>query len=337
MKEFYDKTYIVTGGLGFIGSNVIKMLNDNGATKIYIIDDYNLNNDSFKNITNLKFIDIIDKNTFNQVIAGEKYIGGEVIIHMGADTDTTNDNGAYLMDNNYLTSIGLLSYAKQNKLRFIYASSAAVYGNNNTFIEDPINETPLNKYAFTKYMFDQYVRRKFFDNENHYNDINKISITGLRFFNVYGIQENHKGKMASYFNQIYNKVINDDRPVLFENSEDIFRDFVYVKDVVNVIKHFINNDIDGIFNVGSGEARSFEAVFQIFKELHNYSHYPTVIPIPENLKNQYQYYTKADLTNLRKVGGYKEGFTTLEDGLTEYYHFLKNYNGYFDKSMKIYD
>lgn len=328
-KNWLDKTYVITGGLGFIGSNVIKMLNDNGVNDIIILDKYNLKNNSFKNVVNLKYKDFYDADDFDF----ENYKLGDVIIHLGAETNTTNNDGNFIMENNYKYSQKLLQYSRLNNIKFIYASSASVYGSGNYgFVEDPLCEEPLNKYAFSKYLFDSYVRQIM-------NDVN-FPIVGLRFFNVYGMQENHKKEMASYFYQKFKDIqeYNLNYITLFEDSENIYRDFVYIKDVIDVIKHFIQKEdiVNGIYNVGTGVARSFYDVADILTDLVPHQIYINEEPFSENLKNKYQFYTKANLTNLREVGGYTKEFTSLEDGLNEYYYFLKNYDGRYDKNMKIY-
>ena len=336
-ENLYNKKFIITGGAGFIGSNIIKMLNDNGIDQIYIIEDLNLKNDVYLNTIGLKYLDVIDKDDFLKIKDRGLFKYGDYLIHQGAISDTLNDNVKELVKNNYEYSVMLLNYSLSKSMNFIYASSASVYGNSSVFKEDYKNEYPLNPYAYSKYLFDNYVRRKVLSREL-VNDFNR-QVVGLRYFNVYGMQENHKNNMASFFYQTYKRLKNNDPVYLFNGSDEIYRDFIYIKDVVDVVKHFIENtDINGIFNVGSGKPRTFLDVLKILYKLmdFDYSTHKT-IGIPNDLKNKYQYYTKADLTNLREYGKYTKEFTSLEDGLSEYFTYLENYGGYFDKTINFYN
>jgi len=309
---------IVTGGAGFIGSNLVKGLNSEGHEDILIVDDLK-NGEKCRNMNALKFVDLIDRYDFIEnldSLKGEV----EVIFHQGACTDTMEYDGKYMLATNYEYSKDLFQFAANNDIPFIYASSASVYGQGEKgFSEKRENENPLNVYAFSKFLFDQYVR-------HNLNQINN-QVVGLRYFNVYGQQENHKGKMASPVNHFYNQIIEDGVAELFEGSENFVRDFVYVNDVVDVNLFFYKNrDKNGIFNCGTGKPRSFVDVAEILIDLHGEGEWEE-IPFPEKLKGKYQSFTKANLQKLRQAG-YQKDFTSLEEGIKKYYNYLTNNDGY---------
>jgi ADP-L-glycero-D-manno-heptose 6-epimerase len=312
---------IVTGGAGFIGSNIIKKLNEEGIKDILVID--NLKNfEKHKNLNKLDFLDFIDKENFIQNLENYKSLKLDTIFHQGACSNTMEYDGKYMMENNYEYSKNLLNFAIENNVRFIYASSASVYGNGeNGFYESKEYEYPLNIYAFSKYLFDNYVR-------NIINDVS-IQIVGLRYFNVYGPQENHKGKMASVIYHFHNQILEDGKIKLFEGSENFKRDFIYVKDVVNVNMFFFKNqEKRGIFNCGTGKAINFLDIANIMKELYEKEIEIEYIPFPEQLKGKYQTFTQADLTNLKDIG-YNSKFYTLEEGIKDYGEILTKSDGYF--------
>ncbi len=305
---------IVTGGAGFIGSNLVKALNDLGKTNILIVDHLGESN-KYLNLNNLKFLDYLEKDTFLHRLPNFTHV--ETIFHQGACSDTTNTDGKYMMENNYEFSKKLLNYALDKKVDFIYASSASVYGNgDNGFTEERTSENPLNLYAFSKFLFDNYVRNI---TKEFTNDLG-IQITGLRYFNVYGYQEGHKNKMASVMYHFYQQ-LKENKPVkLFEGSKKFLRDFVFVEDAVKVNMFFYENKTSGIFNCGTGKERSFYDIAKIYQDIN-----PKVeiewIPFPSHLKGKYQDFTKADLTNLRKAG-YQDEFASLEEGVKKYYQYL---------------
>jgi ADP-L-glycero-D-manno-heptose 6-epimerase len=310
---------IITGGAGFIGSNLVKGLNDRGFSDILIVDNLGTSQ-KFLNLNRLKFADYIDKEDFLTLLPKLTYV--DAIIHQGACSSTTQTDVNYLIHNNYQYSKRLLSHAIEHKIKFIYASSAAVYGNGeNGFTEHETSEYALNGYAFSKLIFDNFVRK------NINFKTTRTQVTGLRYFNVYGYQENHKGSMASVPFHFFNQSLESNKIKVFEGSEHFLRDFIFVEDVVKTVIYFINNAVSGIFNCGTGEARSFMDMAKIFQNLHGNCEIE-VTPFPPHLKGKYQAYTKADLTLLR-ANGYHQPFTSLEEGLEKYYQQLLHSNGYF--------
>ncbi len=309
---------IVTGGAGFIGSNVVRALNNRGIENILIVD--NLSN-SFKhlNLNRLKFIDFIDKNAFFEKLP--KLDTVKTIFHLGACSNTTESDGKYMMENNYEYSKKLLSFSLSHKIDFLYASSAAVYGNgDNGFCEDTKCEYPLNIYAYSKYIFDNFVRRILAKQQPG------SQITGIRYFNVYGYQENHKDTMASVAFHFFNQLKTSHKVKLFEGSEGFFRDFVFVEDVADVNMFFYESKKSGIYNCGTGKEENFLKIAEIVQQLSPKTEIE-YIPFPEHLKGKYQNFTKADLTNLRNAG-YEKPFHDLKEGLTKYYECLKTTGGY---------
>lgn len=314
----------VTGGLGFIGSNTIDHLNKKGITDILVIDDVG-NSDKYKNITNLSFVDLISKNDFISNLSGFNNI--ELIIHQGACSDTTNYDGNYLYNNNYEYTKKLIEYCISKNKRIIYASSASVYGNgSNGFIESVENMNPLNHYAFSKYLTDFYV----FSLLKSQKTLNQV--TGLRYFNVFGYQENHKGRMASVPFHLFHQAVSNNRIKIFEGSEDFFRDFIFIEDLLKILDFFIENKVSGIYNAGTGEVNSFMTMAEIIKSYFKGNIEIETIPFPEDLKNKYQKFTKADLSNLRSTG-FTETFMSFEKSIFKYLNQLISYNGYLsDKS-----
>ncbi|SNR60758.1 ADP-glyceromanno-heptose 6-epimerase [Desulfurobacterium atlanticum] len=311
---------IVTGGAGFIGSNIVKELNEKGIDEILIVDNLE-NSEKHRNLNRLEFLDFIDKRDFIENLSKFQGLNIEVIFHQGACSNTMEYDGRYMMENNYAYSKKLLHFAMDNKIRFIYASSASVYGTGkNGFREVKGCEYPLNIYAFSKFLFDHYVRRII-------NNV-EVQIVGLRYFNVYGPQENHKEKMASVVFHFHNQILKEGKVKLFEGSENFKRDFIYVKDVVNVNMFFFENpDKKGIFNCGTGKARSFLDIAKIMQRLYDKDVKIEFIPFSEQLKGKYQTFTEADLTNLKKTG-YEKSFTELEIGVKDYVQTLKRSGGY---------
>lgn len=309
---------IVTGGAGFIGSNIIRGLNEKGIEDILVVDNL-ANAQKHLNLNRLFITDFINKQEFLQKLPHLKEV--KTIFHQGACSSTTEADGVYMMNNNYEFSKKLLHHCLEKNIDFLYASSASVYGNGDQgFREERDCEYPLNVYAFSKFMFDNYVRsisrKKEFE----------AQVLGLRYFNVYGYQENHKGSMASVIFHFYNQIRETGKMKLFEGSEDFLRDFVFVDDAVKVNLHFFENRQNGIFNCGTGEARSFMDIAGIIQRQEPHAEVE-LIPFPAHLKGKYQTFTQADLTNLRQ-SGYLQNFTSLEDGVTQYYQALKESSGF---------
>ncbi len=310
---------IVTGGAGFIGSNLVRALNQRGISDILIVDSLK-RSEKHLNLNRLEFLDFIDYADFPEeleLLDGDEV---EVIFHQGACTNTMEYDGRFMMEVNYEYSKALLHFALEENVRLIYASSASVYGNgDNGFMEERRCEYPINIYAYSKFLFDQYVRQVAGNAENQ--------IVGLRYFNVYGPQENHKQKMASVIYQFHHQIMESGELRLFEGSEKFLRDFIFVQDVVEVNLFFFDHpEKSGIFNCGTGRAESFLQIGEIMQTCYDGC---TIqfIPFPETLKGKYQAFTRADLTQLRGTG-YEKDFTALEDGVRQYVEVLKRHNGY---------
>ena len=317
---------VVTGGAGFIGSNIVRALNQQGETDILIVDNLG-KSAKYLNLNKLKFSDYIDKVEFIEnlpaILEGRNV---KAIIHQGACSATTELDGNYLISNNYEYSKTLLHYCLDHKISFIYASSASVYGNgDNGFTEKSECEYALNGYAFSKLIFDNYVRRVVFDSKAVKD--NSFSVVGLRYFNVYGYQENHKGSMSSVPFHFFQQSKSGGEIKIFEGSEDFYRDFIFIEDVVNVVMHFYKNPAQGIFNCGTGIERSFGQMANVFTSIDP-SCKIVKIPFPDHLKGKYQAFTKADVAALRGAG-YKAAFLTLEEGIKKYHAMLEKSNGLF--------
>ncbi|MCG9657446.1 ADP-glyceromanno-heptose 6-epimerase [Vibrio mediterranei] len=305
---------IVTGGAGMIGSNIIKALNEAGLNDILVVDNLK-NGRKFKNLVDLDITDYMDRDDFlTQVMAGDDFGPIEAVFHEGACSATTEWDGKYVMLNNYEYSKELLHYCLEREIPFLYASSAATYGETTVFKEERQYEGALNVYGYSKQQFDNYVRRLTADAEAHGETLSQI--TGFRYFNVYGPREQHKGSMASVAFHLNNQMNAGENPKLFAGSEHFIRDFVYVGDVAKVNLWFMENGVSGIFNCGTGNAESFEAVANAVIKHHGKGKIEN-IPFPEHLKGAYQEFTQADLTNLRAAGCDIE-FKTVAEGVAEY-------------------
>jgi ADP-L-glycero-D-manno-heptose 6-epimerase len=312
---------VVTGGAGFIGSNMVWALNRLGYQDVLIVDHLK-NGTKHLNLNGLGFTDYADKTDFRERRVWENLSKVELVIHMGACSSTTEPDGQYMMRNNYEYSRVLLDWAQRKKVPFIYASSASVYGDGvHGFREEPNCEDPLNVYAFSKFAFDQHVRRVL---ENK----PRSPVIGLRFFNVYGPQEQHKGKMASVLFHFFRQYQEGQPISLFEGSENFRRDFVHVDDVVSIAMHFVKHpELSGIFNAGTGHAESFEALADAFLTVFPKAK-KTHIPFPEELQRKYQKFTEADLGSLRGHGQYEGQFMGLGEGVRSYLDTLSVTQGY---------
>ena len=305
---------IVTGGAGMIGSNIIKALNEKGINDILVVDNLK-NGKKFQNLVDLDIADYMDRDDFlMQVMSGENFGPIEAIFHEGACSATTEWDGKYMMLNNYEYSKELLQYCLEREIPFLYASSAATYGETDTFKEDPQYEGALNVYGYSKQQFDNYVRRIWQDAEAHGETLSQI--TGFRYFNVYGPREQHKGSMASVAFHLNNQMNAGENPKLFAGSEHFKRDFVYVGDVAAVNLGFMQSGVSGIFNLGTGHSESFDEVAKAVIKHHGKGDIET-IPFPDHLKGAYQEFTQADLTKLRNAGCDHQ-FKTVAEGVAEY-------------------
>ena len=306
---------VVTGGAGFIGSNLVRALSERGYDDIVVVDDLE-DGHKFVNIADLPIADYIDKENVLERLSGDPRFGKglQAIFHQGACSETTEWDGRYMMQNNYGYSQVLLHHCLAHEIPYIYASSAAVYGPSQQFIEDPRFENPLNVYGYSKLQFDRYVRRVAAQPRSQ--------VVGLRYFNVYGPREQHKGSMASVAFHFNNQVLADGEARLFKGSDgygdgEQLRDFVYIDDVCDVNLWFLDNPgVSGIFNTGTGRAQSFNDVANAVIRRHGDGKI-RYIPFPDHLKGAYQSYTQADLTQLRACGCDVE-FRPVEAGVPAY-------------------
>ncbi|HVS19057.1 MAG TPA: ADP-glyceromanno-heptose 6-epimerase [Planctomycetota bacterium] len=310
--------YIVTGGAGFIGSNLVRGLNLRGTGDVLIVDDLT-NGEKHLGLNGLDFVDLVDHRDF---LAGlDAFEPGDVaaVFHQGACSDTTERDGRYMLSVNYEFSKRLLAWSL-GRCPFLYASSAAVYGDGSAgFREEPGCEWPLNVYGFSKLVFDQHVRRLL--------PSAPTQVAGLRYFNVYGPQENHKGRMASLVYKLHGQAAAGGDLTVFEGSDDFRRDFVHVDDAVAVNLFLLDHaHVSGVFNCGTGRAESFRHLADCTA-----SHLPGAkvreVPFPDDLQGKYQAFTQADLTRLR-AAGYAAPFRSLEEGVADYVRVLTESGGY---------
>lgn len=305
--------FIVTGGAGFIGSNVVKALNRRGVTDILVVDNLS-RSEKFRNLADLTIRDYMDKRELRQRLdAGTFDVRAEAILHNGACSDTMEGDGRYMLENNFGDSKALLSYALKHRIPFVYASSAATYGASPSFTVDPANERPLNVYGWSKLVFDQHVRPLLPHVES--------TVVGLRYFNVYGPREQHKGRMMSVLHQLLRQLRETGVCRLFEGTDgygpgEQVRDFVFVDDIVDLNLFFAEGPMRrGIFNAGTGQARSFNAIAQTLIRLLGQGRIE-YIPFPDTLRGKYQSFTQAEVAGLREAG-YTKPFTSLEEGIAK--------------------
>jgi ADP-L-glycero-D-manno-heptose 6-epimerase len=305
---------VITGGAGFIGSNLVHELNRRGYTDIAVVDNLTRGEKAL-NLSDCVIADYYDKDDFLDRIvddAGPERI--DALFHLGACSATTEWDGRYMMRNNFEYTRVLFHVCQDRRIPFIYASSASVYGGGHVFAEDPANERPLNVYGYSKLAFDQYLRR--------YLDDLAAPVVGLRYFNVYGPREQHKGSMASVAHHFQNQLAATGRVRLFEGCDGYAdgeqrRDFVDVQDCVNAKLWLLEHpEVSGIFNLGTGQARSFNDMARAVIKAWG-SGAIEYIPFPEHLKGRYQSYTQADLTALRAAGCDLE-FSDVETGAARY-------------------
>lgn len=308
---------IVTGGAGFIGRNLVAGLNERGEDRILIVDHLGTS-EKWSNLVGLRFEDYLEKGEFRRLIQSGRLDGVRAILHMGACSATTERDASYLADNNYGFTRELCEWALTRAVRFVYASSAATYGDGSLGYSDDDAVTPtlvpLNMYGYSKHMFDLWALRKGL----------LEMIAGLKYFNVYGPFEDHKDDMRSVVHKAFGQVMETGCVRLFASYKDDYadgeqvRDFVYVKDAVDLTLHLLEHpEVSGLFNCGTGQARSWnalaKAVFAAMGREPNIEY----IEMPEHLRGKYQYHTQADMTKVR-AAGYEREFTSLEDGVRDY-------------------
>ena len=318
---------LVTGAAGFIGCNNVLELNRRGIKDVIAVDNLS-KSEKFLNLAKCSISDYFDKVDFIERLRRDAVPIPEVIFHQGACSDTMETDGRYMMENNYRYTLDLFNFAQRHKIPFIYASSAATYGASQVFVEDVANEGPLNVYGYSKYLFDQVLRSRM-------NSLSAPAV-GLRYFNVYGPHEQHKGRMASVAFHQYFQFKKEGRVKLFEGCLGYgngcqMRDFVYIEDVINVAMYFMTAGKSGIFNCGSGRAQPFNDVaLTVVNSLTGSNMtldeavaqgYIEYIPFPEALKGKYQAYTQADLSNLRSAG-FDAEMQTVQQGPAKYMDYL---------------
>ncbi len=329
-------SFIVTGAAGFIGANIVKGLNKRGHADILAVDNLT-KSEKFANLADNAIGDYMDKLDFIELVRKRALPRPEAIFHEGACSDTMETDGRYMMSNNYRYTVELFRWCQEEKIPFIYASSAATYGASDTFVENVAYEKPLNVYGYSKFLFDQFLR----------SEMQKglvAPVAGLRYFNVYGPMEQHKGRMASVaFHQFF-QFKKDKKVKLFEGclgyaNGDQKRDFVYVEDVVNVNFFCLDKAITGIYNCGTGRAQAFNdvalSVVNTLRELENEEAlsleeavsqgFIEYIPFPQALVGKYQAFTQANLTHLRETG-YDKPFKTVQEGTKAYMLYLNERN-----------
>ena len=306
--------HIVTGAAGFIGSNLIRRLNDDGIDDVLAVDDLS-QPDKFQNLRDLRIADYMDHREFRELIRrGDSISQTQALYHQGACADTTETDGRYMMDVNYTFSKELLYWALGRKVPFVYASSASVYGVTAECVEEPRCESPLNVYAYSKLQFDRYVRRL--------PRPLPSTVVGLRYFNVFGPRETFKGKMSSTIHQFSHQIRDTGVAKLFEGTDgygngEQRRDFVFVGDVVAVNRHFASGPLaDGIYNCGTGVDRSFNDIAQTLIQLLGQGRIE-YMPFPDHLRGKYQSFTRSNIGQLRK-SGYTRPFATLEEGISRF-------------------
>ena len=327
-------TIIVTGAAGFIGSNIVKALNRRGDTDIIAVDNLT-NGHKFRNLADCDIAHYLDKHEFIRQVR-EHLIAHDIraVFHQGACSNTMEHNGQYMMENNYQYSLDLLDWCQDERIPFLYASSAAVYGKGTAFREERALEKPLNVYGYSKFLFDQVVRRRIAQGLT-------AQVVGFRYFNVYGMREQHKGRMASVAYHHFNQYRSQGYVNLFGAYENYgngehSRDFVSVEDVAKVNLYFFDNfEKSGIFNLGTGRSQPFNDLAAatvnacraaegkpklslaelVEQQLIRYT------PFPEDLAGKYQSFTQADTEKLR-AAGYADDFYTVEQGVERYVAWL---------------
>ncbi|MGL6070313.1 ADP-glyceromanno-heptose 6-epimerase [Craterilacuibacter sp.] len=325
---------VVTGAAGFIGSNLVKALNERGFNDIIAVDDLS-EGDKFRNLVDCNISNYLDKQDFLALLLEGEFEGEiSAILHEGACSDTMNHDGKFMMDNNYQYTLALLDYCQSEEIPFLYASSAAVYGGGTVFRESREFEGPLNVYGYSKFLFDQVLRQRMTEGLT-------AQVVGFRYFNVYGPHEQHKGRMASVAFHNFNQYREAGKVKLFGGWDGWgdgmqSRDFVSIEDVVKVTMHFLDHpEQSGIFNLGSGRAQPFNDVaVATVNACRRHQGLPGLslselveqgileyIEFPDALKGKYQSFTEADISHLREAG-YNEPMLSVEQGVDRYVDFL---------------
>jgi ADP-L-glycero-D-manno-heptose 6-epimerase len=329
--------YVVTGACGFIGSNLVKALNDRGITEVIAVDNL-AKADKFRNLVDCEIADYLDKQEFIEMVQHGHFDGAvEAIFHEGACSDTMETDGRYMMENNFRYTSTLLDFCLDHEAQFLYASSASVYGAGRVFKEAREFEGPLNVYGYSKFLFDQVVRRRLGPNAASAGS----QVVGFRYFNVYGPREQHKGRMASVAFHHFNQYREHGKVKLFEGCDGYAngtqsRDFVYIDDVVKVNMFFLDHpEKSGIFNLGTGRAQPFNDIahgtVNACRALDGEAPLALdemvalgiveYIDFPEALKGKYQSFTEADISALR-AAGYKDAFDDVATGVAKYVRHL---------------
>ncbi len=315
--------YVVTGGAGFIGSNIVAALEARGVKDIVVVDRLR-SGDKWRNIGKRGLADIVHPDYVLQYLeTNAKSV--EAVIHMGAISSTTEDDADKILTNNFSLTLGLWKWCSAHEKRFIYASSAATYGDGSRGFSDEFSEAalarlrPMNPYGWSKHLFDRRVASKVFNNRR-----TPAQWVGLKFFNVYGPNEYHKGGQQSVVAQVYPRAAADANCLLFKSHNPQYpdggqmRDFVWVGDCVDVVMWLLDNpQVSGLFNLGTGQARSFlDLASAVYRALGKE---PKIkfIDTPTEIRDRYQYFTQADMRALRKAG-YAKAFTSLESGIHQY-------------------
>ena len=322
---------VVTGAAGFVGANNVAALNARGETDILAVDNLE-RADKFRNLADCEIADYLDKRDFIELVRARRLPRPRVVFHQGACSDTMETNGRYMMENNFRYTLELFRWCQDERVPFIYASSAAVYGLGPVFAEDRANERPLNVYGYSKFLFDQVLRRELASLT--------APVIGLRYFNVYGPREQHKGRMASVAFHHFHQFREHGKVKLFEASHGYAageqrRDFIHVDDIIRGNLHFWDQPASGVYNLGTGRAQAFNdvalAVVNTLREHGGQGHLTLehavaqglieYVPFPEALKGKYQAYTQADLTQLRGAGC-DLPFMSVEHGTASYVRWL---------------
>ncbi|ADV82157.1 ADP-glyceromanno-heptose 6-epimerase [Terriglobus saanensis] len=314
------KTIVVTGAAGFIGCNTVAELNRRGEERLLLVDELGTD-DKWKNLVGLKFDDIVAPDDFLLRVEQDDLKDVRGIVHLGACSSTTERDADYLLQNNYRYTRTLAEWSAKHEVRFVYASSGATYGDGSLGYsdEDAVTPTlaPLNMYGYSKHMVDLWaLKNGMFQGAN--------PIVGLKYFNVYGPHEEHKGEMRSVVHKSYGQIEREGKVRLFKSylpgyaDGEQKRDFLYVKDAVDVTLYFLEeNKVGGLFNCGTGEARTWKSLAQAVFDAMGRESKIEYIEMPETLRGKYQYFTEAKIEKLR-AAGYDRKFMSIEEGVREY-------------------